>query len=140
MRILNSKSFPFYNIMLWAIPKYIAKSPHMMYQLHEIFKHLSQISHASVSFPSFHIDNWHPLWFKPGGRLIFLPSFYVPRFMPTAILAEAYCFTRVPKNLSSAKICFLRFLCLKILHRTQIRWPQKLCFSLSLYYIFIYLS
>ena len=40
--------------------------------------------------------------------------------MPTAILAEAYCFTRVPKNLSSSEICFLGFLCLKILHRTQI--------------------
>ena len=41
--------------------------------------------------------------------------------MPTAILAEAYCSTRVPKNLSSSEICFLGFLWLKILHRTQIR-------------------
>ena len=41
-------------------------------------------------------------------------------FMPTAILAEAYCFTRVPKNLTWSEICFLGFLCLKILHRTQI--------------------
>ena len=42
-------------------------------------------------------------------------------FMPTAILAEAYCFSRVTKNLLTYKRCFLWFLCLKILHRTQIR-------------------
>ena len=41
-------------------------------------------------------------------------------FMPTAILAEAYCFRRVLKNLACFEKCFLCFLCLKILHRTQI--------------------
>ena len=52
--------------------------------------------------------------------------------MPTAILAEAYCFCRVTKNLECFELCFLWFLCLNILHRTQIRWPQIFCFSLSL--------
>ena len=57
--------------------------------------------------------------------------------MPTAILAEAYSFCRVTKNLECFKLCFLWFLCLNILHRTQIRWSQIFCFSLSLY---IYIS
>ena len=39
------------------------------------------------------------------------------------------------KNLACFKICFWGFLCLKILHRTQIRWPKIFCLyvSFSLY-------
>ena len=35
-------------------------------------------------------------------------------FMPTAILAKAYCFCSVTENLVSFEICFLWFLCLII--------------------------
>ena len=58
--------------------------------------------------------------------------------MPTTNLAETYWFTRVPKNLSSLEICFLWFLCLKILHRIELKSINpKILFSLSIYiYIF----
>ena len=36
------------------------------------------------------------------------------------------------KNLACFKLWFLGFLCLKILHRTQIHWPQIFCLYLSL--------
>ena len=43
-----------------------------------------------------------------------------PFIMPTAILAEAYCFYLVLKKLACLKKCFLWFSRLNILHRTQI--------------------
>ena len=60
-------------------------------------------------------------------------------FMPTAILAEAYCFYHVLKKLECFKKIFSMFFMLKILHRTQIHQLQKFSFSLSLS-LSIYLS
>ena len=58
-------------------------------------------------------------------------------FMLTAILAEAYCFYHVLKNLEGFEKIFSMLFMLTILHRTQIHQPQKFCLSLSLY---IYIS
>ena len=53
-------------------------------------------------------------------RTCFIEALLTLLFMPTAILAEAYCFRRVLKNLACFEKSFLCFSCLKILHRTQI--------------------
>ena len=81
-------------------------------------------SSKSVTF-----DGYPCTWSKEAEIWIYDPKCVV--FMPTAILTEAYCFCRVLKNLAFFKMCFLGFLYLKILHRTQIRWPQIFCLYLS---------
>ena len=57
---------------------------------------------------------------------------YICIFMPTAILAEAYCFYHVLKNLECFEKIFSMIFMLPILHRTQIYQPQKFCLYLSL--------
>ena len=73
--------------------------------------------------------------------LLWISFFFLTLKNPPAILAEVYCFTLVLKNLECLEWYLLGFLCLKILHRSQIRWPQKFCFSLSLSLsLYIYIS
>ena len=93
-----------------------------------VHPHRSTAPDATLTCPTL---SWTGRFTLFGPATGFVPSNF---FMPTAILAEAFYFSRVLKILACFKIFILVFSHLNVLHRTQIHQQSTLII------LFIYIS